>query len=145
MAFRAASHCGALAVGEPEVVDHDFVEQPGGVLEDRLEPLLGGHVGVAGDALPARGALADAGGRDAAGDLEARRLEPLLGMLECLALGLVAVAEGLDVDLGHGRLPAPVDGRVDAAFGREIVPHLAVGKSAEKPLTILSRPENLPP
>ena len=47
-----------------------------------------------------------------------------LGMLERLSLGLVAVAEDFDVDLGDGRLPAPVDGRVDAAFGREMVAHL---------------------
>ena len=137
LALRAASHWGQLAVGEPEVVDHRLVEQPGRVLEDPLEPLLGGLVRVAGDRRPARGTLADAGGGDAAGDLEARRQEALLGMLQGLALGLVAVAEGLDVDLGHGRLAAPVDGRVDAAFGREVVPHLLGGEERREAVDVL--------
>ena len=60
---------GALAVGKPEVVDHGLVEQPGSVLEDPLEPILGGHVRVAGDAAPAGGTLADTGRGHAAGNL----------------------------------------------------------------------------
>ena len=71
----------ASAVGEPEVVDHDLVEEPRRVLEDRLEVVLGLRVGVAGDAVPAGRSLADLSRGHAAGDLESGCLEALLGVL----------------------------------------------------------------
>ena len=58
-------------------------------------------------------------------------------MLECLAPGLVAVAEDLDIDLGYGRLPAPVDGCVDAAFRGQVVPHLRGGEKRRKSVDTL--------
>ena len=127
----------ALAVGEPEVVDHRLVEQPGGVLEDRLEPLLSGLVGIAGDAVPAGGGLADIRRRDATGDLEARHLETLLSVQKGLALRLVAVAEDFHVDLGHGRPPAPVDGRVDAAVRGKVIPDLRGREDGREAVDVL--------
>ena len=79
-AGRVARRAGA--VGEPEVVDHDLVEEPGRELELAAQPLLVGPVGETGDPLPAGRGLAEAGGRDAAGDLEAGRPEAVAGVAQ---------------------------------------------------------------
>ena len=128
---------GARTVGEPEVVDHRLVEQLRRVLEDLLELLLRRPIGVAGNDLPAGRDLADVRGRHAAGDLEARGQEPLLGTGHSFALGPVAAAEDFQVHLGHGRLAAPVDGRGDALLAGEPVAHVGGPEERGKPMDVL--------
>ena len=70
---------GTFTVGEPEVVNHDLVEEAGGVFEHRLELLLGLVIGVAGGLFPAGGVLADMGGGDAAGGLDASGVKGVAG------------------------------------------------------------------
>ena len=84
---------GAGAIREPEVVNHDLIEHPGGVGEDVFDLRLRGGVGVAGDGvLPTGRGLADLGGGDAAGDHKGRRLEFVAGVYQRGLFRRVSVA-----------------------------------------------------
>ena len=126
LAFRAG------AIGEPEIVDHDLVEQAGGVLEDGLELLLRGLVGVAGDAVPARGRFADLGGSDTSGDLEAGLLKTGPCPLQRGTLRPVTVAKDLHIDLGHCGPAAPIDGLVESLLTRKPIPDVLGGEQGRE-------------
>ena len=115
---------GAFAIGEPEVVDHDLVEEAGGVFEHRLEFLLGLRIGVAGDLLPAGGVLAETGGGDTAGGLDAGGAKGVAGLDERGAVGGVGAAELFDIDLGDGGALAPVNGVAQSGVGGEVFAHV---------------------
>ena len=119
---------GAFTVGEPEVVDHDLVEEAGGVFEHRLELLLGRRIGVASDLLPAGGVLADAGGRDTAGGLDAGGTKGVTGLDERGPVGGVAAAELLEVNLGDGGFLAPVNGLAQSGVRGEVFAHVLGGE-----------------
>ncbi len=66
----------ARAVGEPEIVNHDDIEQTGGGAEDFLDIFLRGEIRIAGDLLPPVGQFSDGGGGHASLDDESLLQEP---------------------------------------------------------------------
>ena len=119
----------AGAVGEPKVIDHDFIEQPGRIFKNRLQLVLRGFVAVTGsNFFPTGGGLTDFGSCDTARDFKTGRLELLFRIFEGFFLGLITVAKSLDINFRNGGGFAPVDCRLEALLGGKAVPDVLRGE-----------------
>src|SRR5215468_168272 len=123
----------ALAIAKEEIIDHDLIKKPGGVLKNRLEPGLCGLVGVTAHlGPPAAGGLAKEGRRHAAGDENSRRAETVARTLEGLAVSAVTISKHLDINMGDAVGFAPAHTRVDISVGGQAVKHVLSGEKGKE-------------
>jgi hypothetical protein len=97
----------AGAVGEPEIVNHDDIEEAGGGPKDLLDIFLRGDIRITGNFLPPIGQLPHGGRGHAAFDDKSLLSEPFARGGQNLLWRIVVAPEHLEVHLGDAGLAAP--------------------------------------